>query len=97
MLSIWNNQKSYTTLFHFLTVNVVDLTRFQKLFLNLAICKRQNGESGNGMKGMIEMRGIQQIRVEMRGIDMGMPGIMVGMMRMRFGMQGIRVEMMVIR
>ena len=51
--SIWNNQKSYTTLFHLLTVNIIDLTRFQKLYLNLAICKSLKGESGNGRKGMM--------------------------------------------
>ena len=45
----------------------------------MAMCKRRNGESGNGMMGM---RGI---RVEMQGIRVGMQGI-------RVGMWGIRVR-----
>ena len=49
-----------------------------------AISKSWNGESGNGMKGMMGMRGIRvgmmemwRIRVEMRGIGLGMRGIRV--------------------
>ena len=37
-----------------------------------AICKSGNGESGNGMRGMIGMQGI---RVGMQGIRVGMRGI----------------------
>ena len=29
------------------------------LSLNYAICKSRNGESGNGMRGMMRMRGIR--------------------------------------
>ena len=38
------------------------------------ICKSQNGESGNGMRGMMGTRGI---RMGMRGIGVGMRGIRV--------------------
>ena len=41
-----------------------------------AICISLNGESGNGMRGMIGMQGI---RVEMQGIMELMGGIRVGM------------------
>ena len=55
-----------------------------------AICKSGNGESGNGMRGMIGMQGI---RVGMQGIRVGLQGIGVGMWGIRVGMQGIRVGM----
>ena len=35
----------------------------------MAICKRRNGELGNGMRGMMRM---QVIRVGMQGIRVGM-------------------------
>ena len=54
-----------------------------------AICKSGNGESGNGMRGMIGMQGI---RVEMQGIGVGMRGIRVGMQGIRVGMRGIGGE-----
>ena len=54
-----------------------------------AICKSGNGESGNGMKGMIGMQGI---RVGMQGIGVGMRGIRVGMQGIRVGMRGIGGE-----
>ena len=57
---------------------------------NTAICKSRNEESGNGMKGMIRMRGI---KMGMQGIGEGMRGIRVGMMEIRAGMMGIRVGM----
>ena len=51
----------------------------------MAICKSWNGESWNGMRGMMGMQGIkvgmQRIRVgmmEIRGIRVGMRGIGVG-------------------
>ena len=47
------------------------------------ICKSQNGESGNGMKGMMGMSGIRAGMMGMRGIRVGMQGIRVGMMGMR--------------
>ena len=37
-----------------------------------SICKIQNRESGNGMRGMMEMR---EVIVVMRGIRVGMQGI----------------------
>ena len=53
--------------------------------LNLKnICKSRNGESGNGMKGMM---GMQKIRVGMQRIRRGeMQGIMVGMQGIEVGM-----------
>ena len=54
-----------------------------------AICKSGNGESGNGMRGMIGMQGI---RVGMQGIGVGMRGIRVGMQGIRVGMRGIGGE-----
>ena len=53
---------------------------------NLAICKSRNGESGNGMWGMMGMRGIRVGMMEMRGIR-------VGMWRIRVEMRGTRVGM----
>ena len=44
--------------------------------LVLAICKNRNGESGNGMREMMGMRGI---RVRMMGMGVGLRGIRVGM------------------
>ena len=66
---------------------------FKKFVLTVysywAIYKRQNGESGNGMKGMMGTLGI---RVEAQGIRVGMRGIMVGMRKIRVvGMRRIRV------
>ena len=54
-----------------------------------AICKSGNGESGNGMRGMIGMQGI---RVGMQGLGVGMRGIRVGMQGIRVGMRGIGGE-----
>ena len=63
----------------------------------MAVCKSRNGESGNGMKGMMGMRvirvGMRGIGVGMRGIGLGMRGIRVGMMGIMVGMMGIRVGM----
>ena len=71
--------------------------KWTKIHSAVAICKSQNGESGNGMGGMMEMRGIrvgmQEFRVGMRGIRVGMQEIKVGMREIRVGMQGIRVGM----
>ena len=58
---------------------------FKKFVLTVysywAIYKRQNGESGNGMKGMMGTLGI---RVEAQGIMVGMRKIrVVGMRRIR--------------
>ena len=50
-----------------------------------SICKRWNGESGNVMRGMMEMQGIR----------IGMWGIVVGMQEIRVGIQGIGVEIVV--
>ena len=49
-----------------------------------AICKSQNGESGNEMRGMMGMR---EMKVGMWGIRVGMMGIR----RIREGMWGIGV------
>ena len=54
--------------------------------VTLAISKSWNGKSGNGIRGMMGMRGT---RVEMMGIRVGM----IGMMVIRAGMWGIGVEM----
>ena len=62
---------------------------FRSNTLFVAICKSLNGESGNGMKGMM---GIQGTRVGIRGIRVGMREIWrirVGMMGIRVGMRGI--------
>ena len=56
-----------------------------------AICKSQNGDVGNGMRGMM---GTQGIKVGMRRIRVGMQEIRVGNARNQVG-QGIRVEMQV--
>ena len=49
-----------------------------------------NGESGNRMRRMmVEIMGMREIRVRMRGIGMGMRGIMVKMLGIRVGMLGI--------
>ena len=66
------------------------MMKWTKIHSAVAICKSQNGESGNGMGGMMEMRGI---RVGMRGIRVGMQEFRVGMRGIRVGMQGIRVGM----
>ena len=60
---------------------------------NPAIFKSRNGESGNGMKGIMGMRGI---RVGMREIGVGMRRIRVGVMGIRLGKREIRVGMWVI-
>ena len=65
-----------------------------------AICKSQNGESGNGMRGMMGTRAIrvgkQRIKVGMRWTRVGMRGMGVGMLGMR-EMRGIRVRIPGIR
>ena len=53
-----------------------------------AICKSQNEESANGMRGMMVTLGI---RVGIRGIGVGMWEIRLGMQGSRVGMWGIRV------
>ena len=62
------------------------------------ICKSRNGESGNGMRGTMGMRGIRVetrgIRVGTRGIKVGMRGIRVGMREIKVGMRGIGVGML---
>ena len=64
------------------------------LYCLKAICKSWNEESGNGMRGMMRMRGIRLgtrvIRVRTRGIKMRMQGIRVGMRGMGVGMLGMR-------
>ena len=55
-----------------------------------AIWKSRNGESRNGMRGMMRMRGI---RVGMRGIRVGMQGNRGGNAGNGVGMWGIRVGM----
>ena len=46
------------------------------MYMVLAICKNRNGESGNGMRGMMGTQGIRmgtwESRVEMRGMGVGM-------------------------
>ena len=54
-----------------------------------AICKSRNGESGNGMRGMMGMWGISVGMMGMKGIKVGM----MGMQGIAVGMWGIRVEM----
>ena len=62
---------------------------YEEIFKSaFAICKSRNGESGNGMRGMIGTRGI---RAGTRGIRVGTRGIKVGMRGIRVGMQGIRL------
>ena len=56
-----------------------------------AICKSQNGELGNGMRGMM---GTQGIKVGMRKIGVGMREIRVSNAGNQVG-QGIRVGMQV--
>ena len=59
--------------------------------------KNRNGESGNGMRGIMVTREIRVgrlgIRVGTQGITVAMRGIQVGMRGIRVGMQGIRVRM----
>ena len=59
---------------------------------HLAICKSRNGESGNGMGGMMGTRGIRvgtrRIMVEIRGMGVGMLG-MRGMRRITVGIRGM--------
>ena len=66
-----------------------------------AICKSQNGESGNGMRLMMGTQGIRMgtlgirvrtwvIRVGTRGIKVGMREIRVRMRGMGVGVQGIQ-------
>ena len=49
------------------------------MYMVLAICKNRNGESGNGMRGMMGKQGIRmgtwEIRLGTRGIKVGMRGI----------------------
>ena len=49
--------------------------------------KSWNGESGNGMRGMM---GTRVIRVGTRGIRLGTRGIRVGTRGIRVGMRGIQ-------
>ena len=56
--------------------------------LNLAICKSQNGESENGMRGMMVM---WRISVGTRGIRVGTQGIKVRMQGIGVGAQGMGV------
>ena len=56
--------------------------------LNLAICKSQNGESENGMRGMMVM---WRISVGTRGIWVGTQGIKVRMQGIGVGTQGMGV------
>ena len=56
--------------------------------MDLAICKSWNGELVNGMREMIETKGI---RVGMRGIKVGMWVIRVGMWGTRGEIHGIRL------
>ena len=83
-----------------------DIIRFfykfisQKIFYGIhykvAICKSRNGELGNGMRGMVGMRGITVGVMGMRGMRgirvgmMGMWGIKVGMIGIKVGMLGMR-------
>ena len=59
---------------------------------HLAICKSRNGESGNGMRGMMGTRGIRvgtrRIKVEIRGMGVGML-VTRGMRRITMGIWGI--------
>ena len=76
------------------------LQLFEKVLCNfvlfvkthLAICKSRNGESGNGMGGMMGTRGIRvgtrRIKVEIRGMGVGMLG-MRGMRRITVGIRGM--------
>ena len=57
------------------------------------MCKSQNGELGNGMRGMM---GTQGIKVGMRRTRVGIRGIVAGMLGMQ-GLQGISVRMQGIR
>ena len=63
---------------------------FQIELSALAICKSRNGESGNGMRGMM---GTSGIRVGTREIRVGARGMGVEML----GMRGIKVGMRIIR
>ena len=51
------------------------------------ICKRRNGESGNGMRGMI---GTRRISVRKLGTRVGTRGIKMGIRGITVGIQGIR-------
>ena len=55
----------------------------------MAVCKSWNGESGNGMKGMMGTRGI---RVGTWGIRVGSQGIRVGTWGIKVGKQGMGWE-----
>ena len=63
----------------------IDCKTKEKTFFE-AICKSRNGESGNGLRGMM---GTQAIKVGTRGIRVGIRGMGMGMR----GMRGIRVGM----
>ena len=66
----------------------------------LAICKGWNEESGIEMRGMMGMRGISVVMLEIMVGMMGMQGIRIGMMGMweiRVGIQGKGVGMRGIR
>ena len=56
----------------------------------------QGGNTENG-SGNVGITGNVRIKVEIRGMGMGMQGIMVGMLGIRVGMQGTRVGMWGIR
>ena len=53
----------------------------------MAVCKSRNGESGNGMRGMMET---WRIRVGTRGIRMRTQAIRVGTRGIKVAMGGIR-------
>ena len=61
----------------------------------------RNGESGNGMRGMMVTSGIRvgrpEIKVGTRRIRVGTREILVGMWGIIVGMQGISVRMQVIK
>ena len=69
----------------------------------MVFCKSRNGESGSGVRGMMEMRrsivgmrDMQGIKVEIMGIRVGIRGMrgfrveMMGMQGIRMGMRGMR-------
>ena len=68
----WKSLRYVSTNIFFVEYSFVSNT----FLLNLAICKSRNGESGNGMRGMMGMRGT---RVGMRGMEVVIRGIWVGM------------------
>ena len=70
------------------TENTIQLVFAIKDNFSGAICKSQDGESGNGMRGMM---GMSEILMEMWGIKVVTQGIKVGMRGIRLGTWGIRV------